>query len=108
MSTTQSKHRSAKRVATKAEDPVAPAMPPEAPLTEEELAHEKAQIERLNEVVRLLRQRNLDNAVRLAQQAAAGRGPLVDHFAELGRRFGHTLSAPPPRPKLRVVSGGAA
>ena len=61
MSTTQSKRRSAKRVATKAEEPVAPTMPPEAPLTEEELAHEKAQIERLNEVIRLLRQRNLDN-----------------------------------------------
>jgi hypothetical protein len=108
MSTTQSKRRSAKRVATKADVPVAPTTPPVIPATEEELAHEKAQIERLEETIRLLHQRNLDNAVLLAQQAAAGRGPLVEHFQELGRRFGHTLNAPPPRPTLRVISGGAA
>ena len=108
MSTTPSKRRSATRVATKAEESVAPFMPPNVPQTEQELAAEKALLERMKEITKILHQRNLDNAVLLAQQAAAGRGPLVEHFAELGRRFGHTLNAPPPRPKLQVIAGGAA
>lgn len=84
-------------------EPVAPPMPPP---TEEELATFWEISERLREAVRLLRQRNLDNAVLLAKQAAAGRGSLVDHFHELGRRFAGTLTEPPSKPKLRVVNGG--
>jgi hypothetical protein len=57
---------------------------------------------------RRTQQRNLDWAVALAQQAAQHRGPLVAHFAELGRRFGETLSELTPKPTLRVVKGGAA
>ena len=55
-----------------------------------------------------LHARNLSNAVLLAQQAACGHGPLVDHFAELGRRYAHLLDAKQaPRTSLRVVEGGA-
>jgi hypothetical protein len=89
---------------TKVEAPVAPPMPPP---TEEEQAQSRRVTATLQEACVVLHQRNLDSAVLLAQQAARGRGPLVDHFAELGRRFGHTLDTPPPRPKLRVIKGGA-
>ena len=95
--------RKPRRVATAAEEPVAPAMPPP---TEEEQATSRMIVEGLREVARRLRQRNLDNAVLLAQQAAVGRGPLVDHFAELGRRFAETLRNPAPQPSLRVIQGG--
>jgi hypothetical protein len=61
----------------------------------------------LQDLVAELHQRNLDNAVHLAQQAAAGYGPLVEHFAELRRRYGRLLNAPP-KPGLRVIKGGAA
>lgn len=56
-----------------------------------------------------LRLRNLQNAVLLAQQAATGRGPLVEHFAKLGLRFSHELNRPPhsDRTSLRVIDGGA-
>jgi hypothetical protein len=57
--------------------------------------------------VAVLQKRNLSNAVYLAQQAAAGYGPLVEHFAELGRRYAHLLEAPP-KPSLRVIEGGNA
>jgi hypothetical protein len=82
-----------------------PEMPPMPPKTEAELAADREISERLRRVVAELRQRNPDNAVLLAQQAAAGRGPLVEHFRELGRRYGELLDAPP-RPCLRVVKGG--
>jgi hypothetical protein len=39
-------------------------------------------------LVQQLRQRNLDRAVQLALQAQAGRGPLIDHFEELGLGLG--------------------
>ena len=55
----------------------------------------------------VMQKSNLMNAVYLAQQAAAGFGPLVDHFAELGRRYAHLLEAPP-KPSLRVIEGGNA
>jgi hypothetical protein len=87
----------------RAAEPVAPPMPPP---TEGEIAASREISEGLRDIVRILRQRNLDNAVLLAKQAAAGRGPLVGHFAELGRRFAGTLTEPAPKPKLRVVNGG--
>jgi hypothetical protein len=62
----------------------------------------------LQEAARIQRQRNLDNAVLLAQQAARGIGPLVAHFGELGRRFVAELDAPSSKPKLRIVKDGAA
>ena len=42
-------------------------------------------VARMEEACRLLRQRNLTNAVYLAQQASAGYGPLVEHFAGSAR-----------------------
>ena len=30
------------------------------------------------------------------------RGPLIEHFQELGRRFAHVLDAPP-KPGMRVI-----
>ena len=56
-----------------------------------------------------VRTQNLINAVRLAEQAAAGHGPLVDHFCELGRRYGHRLLRPAPREvrkAFQVIEGG--
>jgi hypothetical protein len=78
-----------------------PRMPPK---TEEEL-RSSAEISAIfAEMIREQRQRNLDSAVLLAQQAARGHGDLIDHFCELGRRFGETLSKPK-RGKLRVIEG---
>lgn len=81
----------------------APAMPAK---TEEEWRQSEETALSLMELARELRLRNLNRAVRLAQQAAAGRGPLVDHFAELGCRFGHTLDEQPQRMKFEVIIGG--
>lgn len=81
-----------------------PALPP---LSAEELKAADQEITaKLRQLAKDLRQRNLENAVCLAQQAAAGYGPLVEHFAELGRRYGHLLQAPP-KPRLRLVRGGS-
>ncbi len=80
---------------------VAPALP--SP-TDKELAQERQISAMLRDLVPKLRQRNLDTAVLLAQQAARGHGPLVDHFQELGRRYAETLDAPV-KPKLRVIDG---
>lgn len=79
--------------------PVAPPMPP---ATEEELAAERYIIVQLEGLTARLRQRNLDTAVLLAQQAARGQGPLGEHFQELGRRYAKALDGPA-KPKLRVV-----
>lgn len=55
-----------------------------------------------------LRAKNLITAVALAQQAACGHGPLVDHFAELGRRHGYLLNpTKATRRTLRVIEGGS-
>ncbi|WP_099348018.1 hypothetical protein [Acetobacter aceti] len=59
----------------------------------------------LNELL----QRNLNNAVKLAIEAAQGRGELVEHFAELGRRYGGRTDTRPRRRKaaaFRVIPGG--
>ena len=84
--------------------PKAPSLapPPMPPPSKEEIAAEESLLVKMQAMTAKLRQRNLDNAVLLAQQAARGHGPLVDHFQELGRRFAEALDAPP-RPSLKVV-----
>ena len=55
---------------------------------------------------------NIAVAVKLAQQALCGHGPLVDHFSNLGRDWGHLLNEKPARPQTRsrfsVIQGGVA
>jgi len=75
------------------------------PKTEEEEAFSREITRRLDELIIRQQQLNLSCAVVLAQQAARGVGPLVEHFAELGRRYAHLLDAPP-KPTLRVVKRG--
>jgi hypothetical protein len=78
------------------------------PPTERELAKDRelaAAIAGLAAQLKELKQHDLDTAVLLAQQAARGRGPLVDHFAELGRRFRPSLRGNE-KPTLRVTEGG--
>jgi hypothetical protein len=90
-------------------DKIVPNIPPELPEMPPKTA---AELEAAAEVTAMLirataalRQRNLNTAVSLAQQAAAGHGPLVEHFHELGRRFPHLLE-PKGKPSLRVIDGG--
>ncbi len=83
-----------------------PAPPPMPPASEEELAAERYIIVQLEGLTARLRQRNLDTAVLLAQQAARGQGPLIDHFQELGRRYAEALDVPK-KPTLRVVKSDA-
>lgn len=69
--------------------PEVPAAPPTDPALD-------AQIKAgLAEVLAQTRQRNLDRALMLAEDAARGAGPLVNHFAELGRRFASVLKPVP-------------
>ena len=79
-----------------------PAPPPMPATSAEEVEMERQLLLKMQGLTAKLRQRNLDNAVLLAQQAARGHGPLVDWFQEIGRRFGETLDEPQ-RPKLRLV-----
>jgi hypothetical protein len=79
-------------------------LPPE---TAEELAASRKTLLMLQEATRQVRQRNLQNAVFLAQQALGGRGPLGEHFAELRRRYGSTLGASS-KPRFRVIEGDQA
>jgi hypothetical protein len=83
------------------------APPPMPPKTPEELATHESLMRQMRECSALLHQRNLDTAVALAQMAARGHGPLVEHFQELGRRYSHLLNKPA-KPGLRVIAGGAA
>lgn len=69
-----------KRGLGKASAEPALAAPPMPPLTAEEQASEADLIRQMEELIPLLRQRNLDNAVQLAIQAARHEGPLIDHF----------------------------
>ncbi len=83
---------------------VAPELPP---ITEAEQRLNAEMVARLEEMSKILRQRNLDNAVLLAEMAARSHGPLVNYFAELGRRYAELLTEPP-KASLRVIDGGAA
>ena len=85
-----------------------PAPPPTLPpKTAEETAHSLEMAACFNALAAQARDDNLANAVLLAQQAACGYGPLVDHFAELGRRYGDLLNpAKASRTTLRVIEGG--
>ncbi|MCT6819482.1 MAG: Bro-N domain-containing protein [Bombella apis] len=56
-------------------------------------ASNAALIKQMENLSTLLHQRNLNNAIHLAIEAAQGRGTLIDYFAEMGRRFG-TRTAP--------------
>jgi len=87
-------------------------MPPPPPTTEDDRRSSEELSRQLERTIRAWRQVSLDDAVRLAEQATRGEGDLVDHFCELGRRFGRTLRAPKPAkapksPKLLVIDGGA-
>ncbi|WP_086642585.1 hypothetical protein [Acetobacter sp. DsW_063] len=82
---------------------------PNVPKTEAELKTRAMFARILNEQADELRRRNLANAVKLAIEAAAGRGELVDHFAELGRRFGASTDTEPRQSRQRrlsVIEGG--
>jgi len=72
-----------------------------------EQAAESELTQRMEALVDELHQRNLANAVALAMEAARGQGPLVEHFAELGRRFGNR-TAHKPADTLRAIKGGRA
>jgi hypothetical protein len=56
---------------------------PQPPMTAAEIEKENQLLEMMRALVPALKQRNLNNAVWLANQAARGEGPLVKHFAEL-------------------------
>jgi aminoglycoside phosphotransferase (APT) family kinase protein len=64
------------------------APPPLPPKSDDEQRALEAIASTLRELAKVQQQRNLDAAVRLAVEAAAGHGELVERFAELGRRFG--------------------
>jgi hypothetical protein len=85
----------------------APIVPPQPPQTEKEKADSLELRDLMRGMADRLQQRNLDAAVALAKQAARRRGPLVDHFAELGRRFGSDIDEHE-KPNLRVVKGNGA
>lgn len=82
---------------------------PSVPKTEAELRTQALFARILNKQADELRRRNLANAVKLAIEAAAGRGELIDHFAELGRRFGASTDTEPRQSgqrRLSVIEGG--
>ena len=79
--------------------------PPVPPSTPNERYNHAETMRIMLEISDRLLQQNLDLAVQLAIRAARRQGPLVDHFAELGRRFAHELAVKP-RAGLRVVDGG--
>ena len=83
-----------------------PTLPPPPPPTDREILANQQLVTKLQDLVAMLRQRSLNRAVSLAQQAACGHGPLVEHFVELGNRYAKLLDAPQ-KPALRVVKGGA-
>ena len=116
-----------RRPSTKGRAPTVPPLPAKTPA---EQAASDDLAARMRALADQLRARNLSNAVLLAQQAACGHGPLVQHFNELGRDWGHLLLSrkacgitkgdvvdafesvvrsrtKAPRAKLRVIEGGA-
>lgn len=105
MSNTQEGKSRSKRATARACKAAPVPMPPPS---EAEIRTDRELGRLLRQVSAELQQRNLDNALLLARQAARGEGDLVDHFAELGRRFGYMLKQKPKTSKFRVIEGGAA
>lgn len=64
---------------------VLPALPA-IPSSDRDIEANRRIVAELEDAVAQLRQRSLDRAILLAQQAACGHGPLVEHFVELGSR----------------------
>ena len=115
--TVRKSRRLAKAATERRVEPATFALPPVPPKNAAEQAADRELLAQLRGITAQLRQRNLENAVLLAQMAAAGRltamgeGALSDHFAELGRRFSELLKQPAqhkPRRGLRVIDGGVA
>jgi hypothetical protein len=102
----------AERAARKAEmqaEREAMAPPPQPPKNAYEIEKENQLLEMMRALVPALQQRNLNNAVWLANQAARGEGPLVEHFAELGRRFHNLVEVPQTchrQGRFNVINGG--
>jgi len=67
------------------------AQPPEPMPPEAEEALDREISEKVEEIRRLTHRINLRRAVRLAEQAERGVGPLVELFAELGERYAHLV-----------------
>jgi hypothetical protein len=82
-----------------------PPIPPAPPQTPAEIEGLRQISAALQELAEQQQRANLQVAVRLAQQALCGQGPLVEHFAELGRRFAALLDTTT-KPTLRLVPGG--
>ena len=95
------RRRPSKAVAT-----VLPALPaiPEPQKMQAELARERALkaeiMRRLRDINETLTQQDLDRAVVLAKMAAHRRGPLVDFFEEVGRKYRKLADEGP------IVEGG--
>ncbi|MCB8878259.1 hypothetical protein [Acidisoma silvae] len=56
---------------------------------------------------KIVTQQNLDRAVRLAQMAAVGQGPLVLVFAGLGATHGELADSWPQTKQTKSIEGGA-
>ena len=69
---------------------IQPPLEPMSPEAERE-AIDRELREVKEELSRLTRRVNLSRAVRLAEQAERGEGPLVEHFADLGQRYAHLV-----------------
>ena len=87
-----------------------PEMPPSLPpLSSEEQVENEALAAEMRRLSEFYRQQNLATAVCLAQMALAGKGPLVAHFCEIGRRYAYLLRAPTQqerRSTFSVIEGG--
>ena len=90
----------------------APLAPPMPPPSAEEIADSERTCAMLRELIEIAQQRNLDNALILAEMARQRRLPkhLEDHFGELGRRYYELVRDRDKKKQttLRVVEGGAA
>lgn len=104
--TTTTKAANPKRVIPLAKAIPVPVEFPILPQSDSEIRHSEDMIRRMQEMIPLLKQRNLDSALSLAIEAAAGRGKFVDYFAEIGRRFGGQIGMAKAKPDLRAIQGG--
>lgn len=83
-----------------------PPLPPSP--NEEKQTHELTHLLYFERLEKRLRQSKLNASIQLAMEAARGEGILVEHFVELGRRFGSSTAKhrPRTRDKLRLIRGG--